>query len=156
MKVLFEEMIVQGGGKKKRNKPQVILTVRKIHLVIQNMSASHQKAQLSWCPEVKFSLHISSSLAWEAKGLHQCIKVLQEGNGSTAMCFFKRNAVAVGKFRAHLNSNSFSRRSRVSFEVCIYEHIWSWSISTHIHQKGMRVGGIHKTTPKKGSRKKRE
>lgn len=57
---------------------------------------------------------------------------------------------------AHLNSSSFSRRSRVSFEVCIYEHIWSWSISTHIHQKGMRVGGIHKTTPKKGSRKKRE
>lgn len=72
------------------------------------------------------------------------------------MWFFKRNAVAVSKFRAHPNSKSFSRRSRVSFEVYIYKHIWSWSISTHIHQKGMRVGGMHKTTPKKGRRKKRE
>lgn len=99
---------------------------------------------------------MSSLLALGAKGVHQCVKVLKERNGSTATWFFKRNAVAVGKFRAHLNSNSFSRRSRVSFEVYIYEHIWSWSISTHIHQKGMRVGGIHKTTPKKGRRKKRE
>lgn len=70
------------------------------------------------------------------------------------MWFFKRNAAAVGKFRPHLNSNSFSRQSRISFEVYIYEHIWSWSTSTHIHQKGMRVGGIHKTIPRKGRRKR--
>lgn len=149
--------------REKKKQPHVILTVGQIHRVTQNMSASHQKAQLSWCLEVKFSLvkfiqsmRISSLLALEAKGVHQHVKVLKGRNGSTAMWFFKRNAVAVGKFRAHLNSNSFSRLSRVPFEVHIYEYIWSWSISTHIHQKGMRVGGIHKTTPKKGSRKKRE
>lgn len=83
----------------------------------------------------------------------QCVKVLKERNGSTAKWLFKRNAVAVGKSRAHLNSNSFSRQSTVSFEVHNYKHIWSWSTSTRIHQKGMRVGGIHKTTPKKGRKK---
>jgi len=112
---------------------------------------------------VKFSLvkltqstRIGSLLAVEAKGVHHCVKVLKERQGSTAMWFFKSDAVAVGKFRARLNSNSFSRRPSVSFEVCIYKHIWSWSISTHIHQKGMRVGGIYQTIPKKGSGKKRE
>lgn len=125
------------------------------------MSASHQKAWLSWCLEVKFSLlkfiqntPISSSLALGANCIHQCVKVLKERNSSTAMWFFKRNAVAVGKFRPRLNSNSFSRQSRISFEVSISEHIWSWSTSTHIHQKGMRVGGIHKTIPRKGRRKR--
>lgn len=97
---------------------------------------------------------ISSSLALGAKGVHQCAKVLKERNSSTAMWFFKRNAAAVGKFRPRLNSNSFSRQSRISFEVYLYEHIWSWSTSTHIHQKGMRVGGIHKTIPRKGRRKR--
>lgn len=100
------------------------------------------------------STPISSSLALGAKGVHQCVKVLKERNSSTAMWFFKRNAVAVGKFRPHLNSNSFSRQSRISFEVYLQEHIWSWSTSTHIHQKGMRVGGMHKTIPRKGRRKR--
>lgn len=73
-KAFFEETIMQ--EREKRNRPQVILTVGKIHHVIQNMSVSHRKAQLSWCPEVKFSLLRFAQSMHMAEGLHWWIKVL--------------------------------------------------------------------------------